>query len=322
MARSAMTQPEDRAAPVGETERRIRRPFPPLVLFLVFMVGLAVVALIGNLRRQQLLTGLPDDAALHRAAELMHASVRAASDGLRFSSALTGELPGVREGRSASQAAARLLAAFLIPRSSRDAQRIHEAVALIERSARDSREPRLLASLACADLILGTLPRAERGYRGVLDRVPAYGEARLGLGMVLASRAERRSPTRAAEVQAPGDRPVRGGASHGPGSPHRALRPSPAPHGRGAELDEARRLAARYRRRCSRGIRGVSLPGPDRGRFTSVKRCRGPAATTLDSRDEPAENTVTRPHVRVDASASDRPGPLAPPLPSVRGGPP
>jgi tetratricopeptide (TPR) repeat protein len=92
--------------------------------------------------------------------------------GLRFGSALTGEAgPGVAQPPPAATERARELIA--------------------RAGSRHPLDPRPAVSIAHLDLAQRMFAHAERGYRRALVLAPHFGEARLGLGVSLALRAER-----------------------------------------------------------------------------------------------------------------------------------
>ena len=129
------------------------RPLPALG-FLLALLGLAVVAFLTLRARPRIITGLPEGpAALQMRATLANS--------------LLGD-DGDDDARLANAAERAVLAA--IRERPRD-PRLHAALAFVELAAHQSKD-------------------AERSYREGLDLAPSYGEARLGLGMTLALRAQ------------------------------------------------------------------------------------------------------------------------------------
>lgn len=247
--------------PVKDIELRLRWPAAPAFLFLLFMLGLGVVALIGTRSKPPILSGLPDHPGASRAAERVRGRVRLEPGLLRFGAALTGELPGGPKGirsRSREDPEPPMAVAFS-PRSPGDEQRLADAAAMLGRPHGGRVDPRLIAAQACLDLMRGRMERAERGYRRALDRAPGYGEARLGLGVILASRAERASTSREQRrlvLEAIGQ--------------CAAVRPADPVYPMGlfdrvvmlahvGRLEEARRLAAQYRARAPDDPWGAEL---------------------------------------------------------------
>jgi hypothetical protein len=137
------------------------------------MLALAAVALVSVLRPSPRLAGLPDDPDLSAARALLGPRMRADAGELRFRATLLG---GEALGHTVTAA---------------DAEPLYRAEALMRRAAeRHPRDPRLRAAFACLDLLRRDLGPAERRYRWVLDRGRPCAEARLGLGVALAMRAE------------------------------------------------------------------------------------------------------------------------------------
>ena len=112
-------------------------------------------------------TGMPDDPELHRVAGLVRVVPEAHGE-LRFQSAFA---TPAAEASSAEELA--------------EAERI-----LLAARRRHPRDPRVRAAVGCYELAAARLERAERDYRGAIDQSGGYGEARLGLGVALADRAE------------------------------------------------------------------------------------------------------------------------------------
>jgi tetratricopeptide (TPR) repeat protein len=140
-------------------------------LFLIVIVSLAAIAIV-SLRPPRPMSGLAADPRVAEARAALHGRIAVPTNGLRFTSALFGE-PLDEEGERAGAAT------------------IAEAARRLE-TARASHplDPRVLAAIAALDLARLRLDAAERSYRLALDLASHYPEARLGLGVVLAMRAE------------------------------------------------------------------------------------------------------------------------------------
>lgn len=155
-----------------ELERRLRWRFAPLLLFVAMMVGLGTAAAISLLAPRSTVAGIPGDADALAAFTLMRAQAPPGMGALRFRSELTGEAEAGRPPLDPATAV--------------------EAQALLARAqARHPLDPRIPAALGHLDLARRRFEHAERGYRRALVLAPHYGEARLGLGVALALRAER-----------------------------------------------------------------------------------------------------------------------------------
>jgi len=157
---------------VAEIERRLQWRALSVFAFVGIMAGLAAVAVMSQIARPRILTGLADDADLRAAATLVHGRTLEETGALRFTSALLGE--GGVNGEFAPIARLRARAAESLARRAK---------------ARHSGDARAWAALGALDLVQGDWRGAERSYRAALDRSPHYGEARLGLGVTLALRA-------------------------------------------------------------------------------------------------------------------------------------
>ncbi len=147
--------------------------FVSVIVFGGLMVALAVAAALSLLAPKRIVTGLPDDPDAALAGSLMRRGAAPATGTLRFESALTGESrPGWELSAGAATAA-------------------ESAQASIERARRRARfDPRLIAALGHIELTRRMFGHAEDHYRTALEIGPHYGEARLGLGVALALRAE------------------------------------------------------------------------------------------------------------------------------------
>ena len=161
------------ATPPAAFQRQIHWRARPALAFLGILVGLGAVALVALLSRPPTLSGLPDDPDVRAAAELLRDGPTVETLGLRFESALLG-------GGGAEALSSGL----------RD-DRLAKAEAHLARArARHPLDRRILGMAAGIDLLRRRYLAAEWGYRAALERGPRYPEARLGLGVTLASRAE------------------------------------------------------------------------------------------------------------------------------------
>jgi hypothetical protein len=156
---------------VAEIERRLRWRFAPLLLFLAMMVGLAAVAAISLLAPPRTVAGIPGDPEVQAAFALMRGQAPVGMGPLRFRSELTGEAaPGFSQPDPAAAAEAQEL--------------------LARAQARNPLDARVLTARAHLNLARRMYAHAERRYRRALMLAPHFGEARLGLGVALALRAE------------------------------------------------------------------------------------------------------------------------------------
>ena len=172
---------------VEEVGRRIRWPALPALIFLGIMIVLAIVA-VSTLRSDPpIVRGLPDDPDVREASAILRGRVRMRGD-LAFESALL----GVGSSAPAGVSPAEPLGPFALePLAPADTLRIETARARLELArSRLRHDPRLGAALASLHLLRGDLRRAEHAYWPIVDGKPGYGEARLGLGVTLAMRAE------------------------------------------------------------------------------------------------------------------------------------
>lgn len=213
---------------VREFERRVNWSAVRSALFIVMLLSLGAIALWSRIAPPRTAIGLPDDPGVREAQALLEGRLRAPAVDLRFSSALGGDV--------AFPAA---------PGPGRDAlERARTQLALTRE--RNPLDPRVLAALAHVESALRRTHQAESHYRLALEIVPHYGEARLGLGALLAHRSnlatdpiERRrlglqALAQFAAVRA--DDPVYPSALH-----NRALYAA-----RAGRADEAARLAGAY----------------------------------------------------------------------------
>ena len=170
MARSHAVLPP--SVPVAEIERRLQWRALSVFAFMGIMAGLAGVAVVSQVTRPRLVTGLPDDADLRAATALVGGRTLHETGRLRFTSALLGE-GGVGEA--------------FTPLEQMRARRAE----LLATRARDRHrwDARAWAALGALEVVQGNWRGAERSYRAALDRTPHFGEARLGLGVTLALRA-------------------------------------------------------------------------------------------------------------------------------------
>jgi tetratricopeptide (TPR) repeat protein len=160
--------------PWTEIERRVKWRALPAIIFLGIMVVFGIVALMPDIFRRAPITGLPDDADILAARELVAGRLALGSGTLRFRSSLLGE----------GAVAAALTA--------EDDLALERAFDHLDRARRRHlRDHRIVAAQAALELAAGRLDRAEVRYRTALLGASAYGEARLGLGTCLALMAER-----------------------------------------------------------------------------------------------------------------------------------
>ncbi|MBI1797536.1 MAG: hypothetical protein HYR74_10845 [Candidatus Eisenbacteria bacterium] len=157
---------------VAAASRAARAPILGPLLFLLVIAVLATIALVPTLAPPRLISGLPSVPRVDQAIALVRGRLAVPAGGLRFASALLGER--VSDGASAP--------------GSGDLARATDLM----RTERDGgpRDARVIASLAALELAALRLEAAERRYREALDISASYPEARLGLGVVLAIRAE------------------------------------------------------------------------------------------------------------------------------------
>lgn len=160
------------AAPGAAIPRRFAWPALRVLAFLGLIGGLAIVTLVSQMARPQLLTGLPDDPDLRAARQWVHGRTLPEHGSLRWTSALLGE--GATSG------------AFATIERQRARQAAEHVSSAQKRRAWDARVSSAAAALA---LVQSDYRGAERGYRAAIDRNAHYGEARLGLGITLALRA-------------------------------------------------------------------------------------------------------------------------------------
>ena len=161
-------------APIAEIERRIQWRAVSAFVFLGILVSLAIVAILPRLSPPVRFQGLPEDPDVRDAAHLMQDRLCVNAADLQFHATLLGEN------------------ALGHPYTAADEPAAARAEAMLRRGlARHPAEVRVVAALASLDLARGRLDHAERGYRAALERASGYGEARFGLGLLLALRAER-----------------------------------------------------------------------------------------------------------------------------------
>lgn len=208
----------------------------PALTFLLALLALAAIALAVLFRPPRIVTGLPEGPEVARVRALLHDRLQVDAGGLRFQSSLLSELGAPDVGLAV------------------EAERMLQAA-----RQRSPRDPRLLAASACLDLAALRLDRAERLYRQALDRAPTYGEARLGLAVTLALRADAagdRGRTRGLRLRAisqlasvPEQDPIYDAALY-----DRTLLLV-----RVGRMEEARRRGAEYAQRDSAGVWTVFL---------------------------------------------------------------
>ena len=225
---------------LAEIERRLRWRFAPLVIFLAMMISLGAAAAISILAPIRIVRGIPDDPEARAAFALVRAGEPPGLEGLRFTSELTGEAAagGARPVLAVAERALALLAAA---------------------EKRSPLDPRLPTAIAHLDLVRRMFAHAERGYRRALALAPHHGEARLGLGVALALRADTEADAlvqRSLRLQAvaqlaavPGSDPVH----------EEALFDRVTLLARVGRRTEAERLAHEYRRRYGSGAWSDSL---------------------------------------------------------------
>ena len=164
--------PDPASAPVPpplDLDRKLKWRLVPIVVFVVTLIGLAVVAF-GSLRPPNPTTGLPDDAAVREAQALVR--------GIRVSTApyrLHSEFFGIPEHAGTAV----------------DPVRLESADSLLQIVLR--RRPldaRVHAALAAVELARRRLRHAEAGFRRACDLAGHYPDARIGLGVTLALRAD------------------------------------------------------------------------------------------------------------------------------------
>jgi tetratricopeptide (TPR) repeat protein len=147
---------------------RLGRPSPAFG----FVAALTLLASVGVghlVAPERSLEGIPDDPGLAQARRLMAGRLPNAAGGLRFQTALAGEAVVADQDPGALAQAEEWARSAL---------------------ARRPDDVRTQCAVAAFDLARQRYERAERRYRALCDRVPGYGEARLGLGMALARQAE------------------------------------------------------------------------------------------------------------------------------------
>jgi tetratricopeptide (TPR) repeat protein len=127
--------------------------------------------------------GMPDDPGVGAAREALGGELPVAGRGLVLVSAFAGESPGV--------------AADELPLARLAAAHAH----LLAAAARHRNDPRIAVTLAHLELASARFEKAERDYRAVLAGTPHHGEARLGLGIALAMRADWADPNGMTETE-------------------------------------------------------------------------------------------------------------------------
>lgn len=154
---------------VAEIERRLQWRAMPALMFLGILGLLLLAAFWPQLFPPRHVTGLPDDPDVFAAAQLLRGHAVLPGGGLRFESALTGDVaPGA-------------------PSPADLDDRIAHADRLVEGArGRLRRDIRLHVVRGALDLMRHRYDRAERHYWYALDRYGDYPEARLGLGVTLA----------------------------------------------------------------------------------------------------------------------------------------
>ena len=148
-----------------------------LILFGVILVALTAVGLYERTRRPPLVQGLPDDPAVQAGIMALGRSVTVRSGDLRFETGLD-HLLSEPQGIPA-------------PPGPPDYQRLAEGERWFREAGKRHRsDPRIECLLGHLDLARHRFEGAERHYAAALWRGSRYGEARLGLGVTLALRAQ------------------------------------------------------------------------------------------------------------------------------------
>ncbi len=159
--------------PVAELERRIKWSSAAVVAFIAILALLTVLAVLSAITPVRSVVGLPDDPDVRAAHAQVAGRLGVPAGDLRFESALL-DRPLARFPGPAATRALALAADSLLERARR-------------RALTDSRIPALQGHLALAQR---HYPDAERLYRHAIDLAAHTSEARLGLGVALALRAE------------------------------------------------------------------------------------------------------------------------------------
>lgn len=161
------------AATTTELDRRLKWSSLSIVMFGLSMVLLASIAGWALLAPPRIVTGLPADDAARAAQALLGSEPIVGSGHLRFQSALTGEsAPGFTLTRAQAVAAAR-------------AESLLNGVV-----ARHRLDARGYAALGHLDLARRLLERAIPRYQRSIELSPHFGEARVGLAVALALKAD------------------------------------------------------------------------------------------------------------------------------------
>ena len=215
--------------PGAALARRFAWPALRVLAFLGLISGLAIVALVSQVARPRLLTGLPDDPDVRAAQQLMRDRTLPVHGSLRWTSALLGD--GGTSGMFTTL----------------ERQRAQRAAAYVARAQRRrSWDARVSASAAALALVQSDYRGAERGYRAAIDRNPYYGEARLGLGVTLALRARfERGALRPRALMLAAIAQFAAVPGRDPARPHALWNRAMLLREVGRE-DEARRIAAAY----------------------------------------------------------------------------
>lgn len=144
----------------------------PTWIFVGMLLGLLMLGVIVQNSEPPRPAGLPDDVAVDEARAMLADGLPIPTREFFLVTTLAGVAPPVSPD---SLPLGRLAAA---------------RARLLEAARRHPGDPRLTTSLAHVDLAAGRLAVAERSYYSVLRSSPGYGEARLGLAVTLALRAE------------------------------------------------------------------------------------------------------------------------------------
>jgi hypothetical protein len=143
-----------------------------VVLFAIILTALTGIGLANWLYRPAPPKGLPQDAAVKEALELLEGALRVDVGDMRFVTSLG-------DGGDFEP----------LPDSARARHLAGAAFRLEQAHARSRFDPRIECLLGHVALASDRLGLAERRYRSALSLNPGYGEARLGLAITLARRA-------------------------------------------------------------------------------------------------------------------------------------
>lgn len=168
-------RPDVPTAPPGTTPQlpaALRWSVGPTLVFIAMLATLLTLGLWARWAPISRPGGMPDDPDVAAARELLGGELPMASRGLVLVTAFAGE--------------SRVTAPESLPFAPLTAAHAR----LLTAARRHPRDPRLAATLTHLELACLRLEKAERDYRGLLEREPHDGETRLGLGIALAMRAD------------------------------------------------------------------------------------------------------------------------------------